>query len=362
MPTDDSPTRLVHLITSLEGGGTENFLYQVIAGSPKKYLHRVYYLGHDGVTGERLRRLGIPVGKTNPLALLKTLRQENPDVLHTCLHWAHQVGRVIGRMAKIPFILSSHRSIDIWQKPWHRAMDRWTLPFCHAVAVNSEAAWRVVEEKIRSATKRPRLFKVANGLDFASFKAQDRNLAWARYNLPPEAMAGGTLMRLHPEKGAEKIPAFANALLNKHPNLYLLIGGSGPMETALKKQTASWGNRIRWVGWQEDTLPFLSSLDFFWLLSREESFSQALLEASGVGLPWLAPDVGGVRELLEAGACGLMLPSHELSAAVSNAEKLLADRETYHTKAREAIPQLRNRYDLPAMVGAFYNIVESRGG
>src|ERR1019366_10164146 len=122
---------------------------------------------------------------------------QRPDVLHTCLHWAHQVGCVIGHLAKVPFILSSHRSIDTWQKPWHRMMDRWTLPFCQAVAVNSEAARQVIEEKLRSARTRPRLYKIANGLDFDAFKTQDRHLARARFNLSPDAIVGGTLMRLH---------------------------------------------------------------------------------------------------------------------------------------------------------------------
>src|SRR5207247_1060882 len=148
------------------GGGTENFLYQVLSGSPKSYTHQVFYLGHDGVNGDRIRALGIPVQRTSLRGLYCSLRDNPPDVLHLCLYWANQVGRVMGRLAHVPFILSSHRTIDIWQKPWHRILDRWTLPFCHAVAVNSDAARVVLEERIKSARTSPPIFKIENGLDF----------------------------------------------------------------------------------------------------------------------------------------------------------------------------------------------------
>jgi glycosyltransferase involved in cell wall biosynthesis len=347
-----------HLITSLEGGGTENFLYQILAHSPARYKHRVFYLNRDGIVGKKIRPLGIPVERTNPLDFYRFLRQKKPQVLHTCLYWASQTGRLVGRAAKIPLILSSQRSIDVWQKPWHRIIDRWTLPLCQAVVVNSAAAQRVVEERMGSKTARPRIFKVENGIDFDLFKPRDRDQAKRLYNLPTHAVVGGTLMRLHPEKGAEKIPPLAKALLQKHKALYLLIGGRGPLEDTLKRQTAELGDRIRWVGWQDDAVQFLSALDFFWLLSREESFSQALLEASGMGLPWFAPDVGGVRELVEAGACGLLHPFQKLSVAESNVEELLAHLPSYQEKAQKAVDRLKNRHSLRTMVDAFYSIVE----
>jgi glycosyltransferase involved in cell wall biosynthesis len=360
-PKSTEPIRAFHLITSLGGGGTENFLTQVLSRSPASMKHRVFYLGRDGVNGDRIRALGIPVERIGLWRLYRLLRNERPDVLHTCLFWAHQAGRLIGRQAGVPFILSSHQSIDIWQKPWHRLLDRCTLPLCDAVDFNSEASRRLLEDRLGSARKRPRLFKVENGLNFDLFKPSDRVEAKRLYGIPPEAAVGGTLMRLHAEKGAEKIPGFAEALLQKHPNLYLVIAGTGPMETSLKRQTQSLGDRLRWVGWQDQAVRFLSALDFFWLLSREESFPQALLEASGVGLPWIAPDVGGVRELLDAGACGFIHPSQDLETAVSNAGQVLAQRESCQAKARGAVPRLKNRYDLAIMVNAFYNIVESRG-
>jgi glycosyltransferase involved in cell wall biosynthesis len=360
----DSPnpkTRLFHLITSLRGGGTENFLYQLLKGSPARFDHRVFYVGQNGVIGERIRRLGVPVEKINPLSFYERLKQERPDLLHTCLHWAHQVGRITGRLAKVPFILSSHRSIDVWQKPWHRIGDRWTLPMCDAVVVNSEAARVVIEQRLSGAAKRPRLYRIENGIDLETFRATDRLEARRALGLPPEAVVGGTLMRLHPEKGAEKIPAFAQSVLSQYPDLHLAIGGNGPLEQSLKKQTREWGDRLRWLGWQEKSAQFLSALDFVWLLSREESFPQVLLEASGLGVPWIAPDVGGVRELLNAGACGILFSPNTIDEAAGAARTIINELQVWAAKGRGAAPRVQERYDLKNMIRSFYRIVESRG-
>jgi glycosyltransferase involved in cell wall biosynthesis len=354
-----STQKIVHLITNLGGGGTENFLFQVLSRSPSSFSHKVIYLGKDGVNGERIRKLGVPVERANGLFnLYRLLRQEKPDVLHTCLYWGHQVGRIVGRWAKVPFILSSHQSIDVWQQPWHGWMDRWTLPWCDVVDMNSSAAQTVLEKRLRNTPKRPRFVRVDNGVDFNLFKRQDRAAALRFFQLPPDAQVGGTLMRLHPEKGAEKIPAFARALLKDHPKLVLLIGGTGPLENQLKEATRDLGDRLRWLGWQDDAVRFLSALDFFWLSSREESFPQALLEASVMGLPWVATDVGGVHELLEAGASGILAESKSAEGLAAVGRTLIDHLPEKTAQARAAIPSLQSHYSLEVMTRAFYRIVE----
>jgi glycosyltransferase involved in cell wall biosynthesis len=274
------------------------------------------------------------------------------------LYWAHQIGRVVGHLAKVPVIVSSQQSIDVWQKPWHRWIDRRTLPYCDVMDVNSTAAQQVIETRLQGSLRQPRFVKVENGVDFDQFKPINHAQARAFYKLPPGQPVGGTLMRLHAEKGAEKIPAFARRLLHAHPKLILLIGGTGPLESRLKKEAADLGDRIRWVGWQKDAVRFLSAIDFFWLLSREESFPQALLEASAVGLPWLAPNVGGIHELVEAGAAGLLAPTSDVEKIAETGEKLLSQLPEFNRIAQDAIPLLRERYSLEKMTEAFYRIAE----
>lgn len=359
MEFSERPKKVIHVITSLGGGGTENYLHQLLSRSPSSWQNEVLFLGKDGVIGERIRELGVPLERIpSPWDLARVLRARKPNVLHTCLYWAHQIGRWVGRRVEGLRIVSSHQAIDIWQKPWHRLLDQWSLPLCDCVVVNSEAAGCLIGKRLNGRTPRPPVVKIENGLDFDCFAPRNRETARQAYPIPPRAVVGGTLIRLHPEKGAEKIPAFADAVLKAHPNLILLIAGTGPLEQRLKEATKGWHDRLRWLGWQDDTVQFLSSLDFFWLLSREESFPQALLEASGMALPWIAPDVGGIRELLESGAAGLLYPAGDLTAAVGRSAELLRSRDVFTESAKKALPALKTRYALDRMVKAFYDLLE----
>ncbi len=352
---------IIHLITSLEGGGTENFLDQMLAHSPAAFRHKVLFLKKDGVIGNRIRSRGIPViHVANPFVLRKMLLDEPPVVLHTCLFWGNQMGRCVGRWANLATIVSSQRAIDTWQKPWHRLLDHLTLPLSHAVIANSIAAQTVMEQR-RGRRKKPVLFRLYNGVDNKQFVRQDRWIARQTYGLPLDALVGGTLMRLHSEKGADRIPAYAASLLKARPDLHLLVGGVGPLEKTLKAKTAghSWSNRLHWTGWENSTPQFLTALDFFWSLSREESFPQALLEASVMEVPWLAPDVGGTKELISNGASGLLYPPSSPEGSVHAAFELIRLLNEFKSKAAAVAPTLRALFSIDRTAENFYKILLS---
>ena len=243
-------------------------------------------------------------------------------------------------------------------KPWHRWIDRWTLGTCDYALVNSNAALKLVETQ-RGARPRPAIIKIHNGLDTNQFVRQDRWKARQAYKLPLDAVVGGSLLRLHREKGADRIPKFAAQVLTSRADLHLIFGGTGPLAKPLQKaiEGKPWANRLHWVEWEENTPRFLSAIDFFWSLSREESFPQSLLEASGLGVPWIAPQVGGTAELLETGTGGLIYSTTNPLGAVHSCYELLRLLNEMKQKSERAAPTLRSRYSLTKMTDSFYDFL-----
>jgi len=306
------PVSIHHLITSLQGGGTEYFLWQMLRHAPAGLQQEVFFLKKDGIFGQRIRALGIPVQQISIPALFLRWKKQRPDILHTCLFRAHQVGRVLGQWSGIPRIVSSQRSIDGWASDWHQRLDAWTLHRCHRVIVNSHAAQRVVEKRLNGRTT-PDIRHLPNAMDPDMPTRSDRAQVRHQLGLPVQAVVAGTLMRLHPEKGADQLLPLADVLLKRYPDLHLAIGGTGPLEKDLRRQSTDkpYASRLHWLGWVHQTSGFLSAIDRYIALSREESFSQALLEASALNVPWVSTPVGGVDELLEAGAAGREYRSFE---------------------------------------------------
>jgi glycosyltransferase involved in cell wall biosynthesis len=350
--------KILHLITSLEGGGTENFLHQILANSPPGFAHEVMYFKKDGVIGERIRALGLPVRRAEGLFdLFQTFRRTQPDILHTCLYRAHILGRILGRMAGLRTVVTSQRALDIGQKPWQRAIDRATLPLSTVVLVNSHAAAEMIARQ-RGAASVPEILEIPNGINPAVFKPADRAASRQRLGLPADAVVGGTLMRLHSEKGADLIPLYAAALLGSAPSVHLAVAGVGPLSDRLKQQLASaeYRDRVHWLGWHDNVPEFLSSCDFFWSLSREESFPQTLVEASAMGVPWVAPDTGGVGELAQNGAIGRLFRRLDIADAARQSAAIISELPRLTTEAHAAAPQIQDRYALDKMVARVYQV------
>jgi hypothetical protein len=91
----------------------------------------------------------------------------------------------------------------------------------------------------------------------------------------------------------------------------LKVAGDGPLRAELESLTQELGlsERVMFLGYQNDMVAFLKEIDIFVLSSHYEGFGLVLVEAMAAGLPVVATDVGGVREVLVDGKTGIVVPS-----------------------------------------------------
>ena len=120
-----------------------------------------------------------------------------------------------------------------------------------------------------------------------------------------------TVGRLDPIKDQATLLRAVRVVCDRKPGFRLDIVGDGPSRPELESLRAELGlgEAVAFRGYQEDVRPFLSAADFFVLSSISEGISIALLEAMAAGLPAVATDVGGNREVILQGETGLLTPA-----------------------------------------------------
>jgi glycosyltransferase involved in cell wall biosynthesis len=114
-----------------------------------------------------------------------------------------------------------------------------------------------------------------------------------------------------PEKGQDVAVAAAALLAQTMPQAKMILAGDGPLLNELRKGAP---DNVTFPGFVADRPAFFAALDLFIMPSRSEAWGLAALEAMANGVPVIASDIGGLREMVGDGSPGFLVPPGDASA------------------------------------------------
>ncbi len=210
-----------------------------------------------------------------------------------------------------------------------------------------------------------RIVILPNEIDLARFAAlPSREEARTRWGGEGRAVVL-YLHRLSPRKGAELLPAIVERVSALRPDVLFLIGGDGPsrpwVEAAL--QRAGLSSHAALLGWvpNREVPSLYAAADLYLMPSLEEGFPRVLLEAMATGTPFVATDVGGVREICPQAQHPWLAPPRDVERLARIVVELLAREDLRGDLAAEGRAHVR-RYDLPVVAGLFQERIVHYGG
>jgi glycosyltransferase involved in cell wall biosynthesis len=263
--------------------------------NPAAWVWDSYLIGR---TAKRLRRF---------------LLQCSPDLVVTKGLSSHFLGGLAVRKLRVPCVwhvqdFISERTFGIYRRAFGCAAR--FLPEQIIVDGNSIAEQLPQSLRIRTTV-------VLNGVDTKVFRpGLDGIIVREELGIPNGDLVIGNLGRITPWKGQHYlIEAFAS-IAAEHPNVTLLLIGSPVFDNdtyqrRLLKTVADLGleGRVKLPGYRHDTANVLAAMDVFAFTSVEKDTSPlALLSAMSCGLPVVAFDIAGVREVMADNDQFLLVP------------------------------------------------------
>jgi glycosyltransferase involved in cell wall biosynthesis len=315
----------------------------------------------DKVVAQEIRQLDIPVIDLGMTAqwrldalwrLYRLLRHEQPIILHAWVFHANLLARIIGRLARVPIIITSRRNVHIGP-PLREHLKRLTASWdTHAIAVCDLARQAEIG---RAGGSPDKVITIHNGIDverFTSLSSIKQADARQTLNTPAEASLLGTVGRLHPQKGLPDLLTTFQRVKGTHPASHLLIVGEGECRTDLERraQQLDVAGAVTFAGHRDDVPQLLALLDVFVLASHWEGLPNVILEAMAAGLPVVATRVGGVPEVVVDGVTGLLVPPRDPDALSEAILTLLQDPDLRQKMGQAGRERVREHFSVERMV------------
>jgi starch synthase (maltosyl-transferring) len=352
VPTSEQPTRIAFCITDLDAGGAERALVQIVTRLDRsRWEPFVFCLSGEGELAAVLRDAGIAVvclganrrhGLRVVWRLSRRLAKLRPTILQTFLYHANIAGRLAGRAARIPMIVSGIRVAEKRSafRLWLDRATGWMVArhvcVSQDVAAFSAARGRLPVSKIRV---------IPNGVDAARL-AEAPRAELAQFGIPPASRTLLFVGRLDPQKGPFVLLTAVKDLLPRHPELHVLMVGDGPLGEKLRTWVAKENlqSRIHFAGRRNDVPSLFRAADLFVLPSLWEGLPNVVLEAMAAGIPTVASRVEGISDLLIDGRTGLIVPPNSPPDLAEAIARMLADPQQARRMAREAQRIVQERF------------------
>ena len=307
---------ILHLIGSLDRGGTEHQLVEMIRRSPDPRRHLVLTWSGTGALAEELPHPPIWSGATSrrsgrPRAALaacrnirRVIREEGVRLIDAHLsdsEWMAVAAEPVG----VPIVVSRRgRTFAFDERPWYRVAQGVAHRRVRLMITNSE---ELAAFTLRNDLNVPPVAVVRNGVDLERFSVSA---------LPTAPVVTVVANLIAYKRHDLFIRAFA-LVVRRIPQAQAVLVGDGPERDALRALASSLGvsDHVRFVGQVPDVRPFIECARLVALTSDHEGLPNALLEAMAMGRPVLARAVGGIPELVRDGGEGWLTDDDPASIA-----------------------------------------------
>jgi L-malate glycosyltransferase len=355
-------------------GGTEKVLLNMIRRLPKDRFRCSLVTFKIDETAIPIPDIGcplhvLPLKKTydfNALRVARRLRdlirRERVTIVHTFFETSDLWAAPLAKLARCPVLISSRRDLGFSRSLKHSLGYKFLRDIYDLVlAVSPQVRDFCVEH---DGVRPVKVRVLANGVDLDAIdRLPCREKTRRQMEIAEHVPVITTVANIRRIKGLDLLVEAARMVCDRHPDALFVIAGTALEQAyfeALQTRIAALHLQanFRLLGPRPDVFALLGASDLFCLPSRSEGLSNSLIEAMAVGLPCVATDVGGNRELVEEGATGFLVASEDWPALAERLNSLLDDPELGRGMGERARASVRSRFDIQRMIDELASVYD----
>ncbi len=351
--------RILQIIPTLDRSGAEKQMCLLAEGLPRdEFEVHVCALTRGGPLLTQLNEAGVPtvvIGKRwrlDPQAfwrLKEHVAHLKPDLIHGWMFAANTYGFAAARACGVSKFIVGQRCVDPWKSRMQLALDRALAHRCQCVVVNSEG---VREFYVQHGTPPERICVIANGVAIPPASETTRQQLLAELQIPENSRLLGLVGRLWPQKRVKDAIWAADLLKVIRDDTHLLVIGDGPQYDRLRlfRDQCEIRDKVHFLGHRDDVPRIMPHFDVLWSTSGYEGQSNVIMEAMAAGVPVVATDIPGTRELVEPQVTGYLVTVGDRAGFAKYTERLLGDSALAAQFSAAARERVQNNFSVQKMI------------
>jgi glycosyltransferase involved in cell wall biosynthesis len=310
--------------------------------------------------------------------LVRVFRELEPRIVHTHNPKPGVYGRIAARIAGVPIVVNTvHGLYALPDDPIGKRAVVYSLERIAAACSQAELLQNPEDLPVLRRLRVPasRLTVLGNGIDLTRFTAgqvtPERVTALrAEMGAGPDDVVIGLVGRLVHEKGYREVFEAARRVAVRAPKArFAIIGPSDPDKadaiTAAEIAAAEGIGNITFLGMRHDVEDLYAAMDAYVLASYREGFPRSAMEAAAMGVPIIATNIRGCRQVVEPGVTGMLVPARDAGALTDAITAMALDPKRRREMGEAARHKAKAEFDQQRVIDttlATYRALEARRG
>lgn len=329
MSTDTPRRKIAFLITKSNWGGAQKHVYDIATHLDPKRYDVVVILGGQGLLQKKLnevnirtisidtmwRDMSLKKDLVSLIDIFGALKRERPDILHLHSPKAAGLGSLSARLLGIKKIVYTvhgwafNEERPFYQKILIVAFSWLTTMFATDIITISK---KETEQTRLFPFAQRKITLISNGVRDTTVLREGAAREFFEQKIQ-RSLKGkfivGMIGELHPSKGYLYAIEAMRSISKTHPNIIMLIIGSGEQESILRKliNENDLSEHIYLIGFVENAPYYAKAFDLFLMASIKEGLPYIILETGILGLPTIATTVGGIPDVVDDMRSGILI-------------------------------------------------------